>query len=805
MKCNKEALIILVICVISVILAVETVSDTTDINVEDSLSVEDTIAVSTEIEQDSIMYVADSIFYDVGKETIYLTGNAQLNYHNSTIKAEIIIINLADNQAYTEGETWIQDGSQIIVGSSVRFDFESQTGIILRGSSRLEKGFYFGEEIRKVGDDVYDIDRGYFTTCEEKEPHFYIYAGRMRLFYRDKIVAKPIIMYVNHFPVLMLPFGTFPVKTERESGILIPEPGYNSVDGKYIENIALYYAYSDYAEILTTVDWREKTGWEARLESSYIKRYYYSGSLLARFQHRIMSEYAARQEWYIRAQHRQDFIDRSSLDANLEFMSSRTVWESSVDADERLREEIRSTIAYRKPFTSTTLNTGATYTDNLTDDTKRIVLPTFSYSLPSKPVHELFSGGAGSSINGRWWENFYYSYSIRGIHEGFIVKPSPSFAEVFYKNVRDEDGRYLARHNAGIRHNVGLSYNKTFAGWLNFSQSINGSEVWFDRDIEGNTFVRGFDYSTNTRLSHSIYGIGSYPNFPVTAVRHIMTPSISYSYSPDYSDRRGKYYSFGGISLNTGERRRNIAFNLNNRWSFKYKFGGMEQERAVNDFFTLNSSVSYDLEKDEKPFSDINHSANFRPGSFSPGGISLNYTAGYNARQDAYNFEILNWRLNNSLRISGNAPYRNYFPKEKNIFFTGRGFQPDYADTLRLGYFDDMGDIAGDVSALSAKHPWNINFNHDLSKVVKTKAKTQNLRTSLSFRLTHNWAINYSNSYNMETKETVSQSLAVDRNLGCWRILFTWSKQGDYWHYRLLFHNIQLPDVLRIRRTDYRR
>ncbi len=752
------------------------------------------------LELDSLSYSADSIHYDVKNDRIILTSNANMIYHRSTIKANNIVIDLENDQAYTIGETWMQDGTQILYGTGVSYDINTTRGMIRDGASRLDRGFYYGREIRKVGEDVYDIDHGYFTTCEIKEPNFFIYSGRMRLYYGDKIVAKPIIFFVNHFPILMLPFGTFSVKTERASGILVPEPGYNSVDGKYLENIALYYAYDDYAEVTTALDWREKTGWEARLESRYIKRYFFNGSFLARYQHRIDSPYSTRKEWYIRGIHRSDFIDRSTLDANLEFMSSRTIWDSSTDIDERLMERVTSSIAYRRPFFSTTLSSGATYTEILTDNTKQVILPTVSFSLPSKPVYELFTTKSG--IVDAWWSNFSYSYSFRAVHFGYITDPNADLADVLYKNRKDPEGNYINQHNAGIRHSMGLSYNRTIAGWMNFSQSLTGNEVWFDRDRDGELLVRGFDYSTNTRLSAPIYGMSSFPNFKIRAVRHIMTPSISFNYSPDFRENQ-RFYSFSGIGLNSAPRRRSITMGLDHKWSLKFFNAQTKQEQALNDLFTFNSSISYDMERDERPFSDINHSAGFRPGQVNLPWFAFRFTSSGSARQDAYEFNIINWRVNNSLNISGNNQYYNYFPQEQNVFFTGAAFQPQTTEPALFS--DDLQETARDLSRLSHSYPWDLNISYDYSKIVQSGLYTSNLRSSVSFRLTYNWSLSYNNYINLERNEVISQSVSISRDMICWKLLFNWTKQGDYWNFRLQFYNIKLPDTLRIRHSEYRR
>ena len=756
------------------------------------------IYTNFKIKADSVSYVADSIYYDVKSDQILFRSNATVKYKNSIVKSEEILIDLANDQAKTVGDTWMQEGSQKLYGNGVIYNIESEKGLIHGGASQFDKGYYNGSEIRKISDDVYDIDDGYFTTCDNKEPHFYINSAKMRLYYRDKVVAKPVIFYVNHFPVFFLPFGTFSIKTERARGFLVPEPGYNKVDGKYIENIAFYSYIDDYVEALTALDWREKTGWEARLESNYLRRYYYNGRLLARFQNRTETSSTTRKEWYLNARHHQDFLDQSSLDANLEFMSSKTIWQSSDNIDERLNETVTSSIAYRKQVFSTTVSSGANYTENLSDKTKQIVLPTVSFSLPSKPIYELFSQKDNSST--AWWRNISYSYSFRGVHSGTINDPEATLSDIIYKNKMGSDKRYINQHNAGIRHSAGLSYNHNIFGWLNFSQSVSGNEVWFDRGKDKEHFVRGNDYSASTRLSASVYGIGNYQNSPISAVRHVMTPSVSFNYTPDFSENE-KFYSFSGIGLNSGKKRRNMAFNLDHKWSAKVYINKTKQTKALNDFFNFGSSLSYDLEKEKKPFSDLSHSLSFRPGSMNVGKLSVNYSNSGSIRQDAYDFEVKNWRVDNSLILSSNASYREYFVQEKNVFLQGSSQKKDIIKFDN----DSSDDLFQEVSSSRQSFPWSLSVNHDYSKSKGNNHYSSNLRASLSFRLTRNWLFDYSNYYNLEKNELISQSLSLDRNLDCWKIKFSWTKQGDYWNYKVQLFNIKLPDSLKLRHSDYKR
>ncbi|MFA5498054.1 MAG: putative LPS assembly protein LptD [Candidatus Cloacimonadia bacterium] len=769
-----------------------------DRDIDSSMTEESALSLPFKVETDSVSYVADSIYYDVKNDKITLTSGAKMKYRSSEVKSDQIIIDLSNDQVNTVGETWLIEGAQELYGDGVSYNIESEKGIIASGTSRFEKGFYNGREIRKIDEEVYDVDDGYFTTCDNKEPHFYINAKQMRLYYKDKVVAKPVTFYVNHFPVLFIPFGTFSIKTDRTRGFLVPEPGYNSVDGKYIENIAYYTFYDDYVEALAAIDWREKTGWEGRFESKYLKRYFFNGSFDARFQNRTESAGTSRQEWYLRGRHRQDFIDNSSLDANLEFISSKTIWESSENIDERLNEKVTSSIAYRKQLLSTTISSGANYTENLTDKTKQIILPTLSFTLPSKPVYELFTTkDYGSEA---WWRNFSYSYSFRGVHSGNIIDPDATFADILYNNKMDENGKYLSQHNAGIKHSGGLSYNQIVYGWLNFSQSVEGSEVWFDRSKERDRFVRGNDYSTNTRLSASLYGIGNYPNFKISAVRHVVTPAVSFNYAPDFS-KNEEFYSFSGISLNSGKKRRNLAFSLDNKWSAKIYNEKLKQDKAINDIISLSSTVSYDLEKESKPFTDIDHSLSFRPGSINISKLNLNYSSSGSIRQDPYDFDITNWRVNNSITVGGNSPYKEYFTSERNVLAKGAPVAPVIDD------FDDSFSVASlsKSNPTNRSYPWTASLNHDYSRTKGSDRYSSNLRASLSFRLTANWILDYSSYYNLEKGDLISQSLSVDRELHCWKIKFSWTKQGDYWNYKVQIFNVNLPDALKLKHSDYRR
>lgn len=779
----------------------------------------DTLEVDTlrveEVEKDSLFYSGDEIFYDVLNRKIHLKGGASLDYHTSSITADSIYIDMERDQAYTLGRSLLRDGNQLLIGREVLFDLDTQWGMIRDGASQFEHGYYYGAEIRKVDEEIYDVDHGNFTTCDAEHPHFYIKTDRLRLYQNDKIVAKPVIFYVNHFPVFGLPFATISVKRGRHSGILIPSPGYNSTQGKYIENIALYLAYKDYADATIYADYYERTGWEIGFMSDYIRRYIFSGNVHLRLQRNVETPDVYTHDWLFESRHSHDFGHRRTFDSNLRFISSSRVFEGDVDIEERLAEQVTSSVAYKRPLFERFLYINAQYTDDFKQEIKNITLPSITYSLPSKPVYELFT--TADNDEEAWWKNLSYSYNFRAIHTGVIRDPDADIWDVLYKSKKDEEGEYINQHNAGIQHRTGLRYSYTMRGWLNLSQNVSYNEAWYDRDKQENQLVRAYDYSTTSGLSFSLYGTRVYTEpLYVSAVRHVATPQLSFTYKPDFTDNQ-KYYTFSGININSTAKQRRLSLSLENKWQLKLKQTESLHERRLNDFFRINTSVNYDFERDEKPFSNILHNINLNPNAFRYSILNLSVRPNGRIVQDPYDMSFkdispTNWDwgvsdwsagITSRLSLSGDATYMDYFPIRKNEFWT-EDLMMDYPEEEEeyMLSLEEMERLAAE------RNDWSLSFEHNY-RTNRTSYKagqyTSNLKTSVSLMLTKNWKIAYDNFIDMKTNDIVSHNVTITRELDCWRIFFRYTKQGDFWNYQLRLFNIKLPDALQFRTSDRKR
>ncbi|HPT71193.1 MAG TPA: putative LPS assembly protein LptD [Candidatus Cloacimonadota bacterium] len=767
----------------------------------DSLSVAvDSLKVKPAVE-DSLFYAADSVFYNYDKEVIDLKSNTSVDYGESKIIADSISINLKKNRALAHGHTVMKDADQYLAGDGVFYDVDSKTGLVNQGAARFDKGYYYGTELRKVGDDVYDVDRGKFTTCDGETPDYYIYSSKLRFFRDNKIVGKPVIFYVNHIPVFGLPYAAFSIKRGRHPGFLIPEPGYSTYEGKYLKNIALYYPYSDYADATLSFDYMELRGWDANFNGQYIKKYMYQGNFLASIKNQQTNYMQSNYQWQLATNHHQELGNRSTLDANLNLASSKSVFNYDINSSDYLTQTINSTVSYRKPFLGSNVNISANYSDDLVNKIRTISLPTMSYTLPYKPLYELFKkNGEKASENNSWWSHFSYNYNVHAVHYGYISAEHPTFADIFYHNSTDSLGNSDAVHYAGIQHNAGANYDYKLLGWLNLTQGISYTEAWFDRDKNDNKPARGNAWNASSSAFFSMYGIRTFSNFYVSAIRHIVTPRVSFGYSPNQT-RNTKFYNFESISLPSSKESRNVSLSLEQKWQLKLAPNTNRKEVKLNDFILLNSGASYNPDAAEKKLSTISHRVTLKPGDLNTSLFKLSYSQTWSARQDPYSLHWLDWRMSNwyashSVTISGKAGYVNYFPHPKNPLFSNIQF-PDTTSATAPA------QTIKDVEKITNPENWSFTISQDIYGLHSPlNPRSDNIRVSSNFKLTTNWSMTYSNYLDMKRERMVSQTMQLIRQLHCWRLEINYTRSNKNWDYRLVLYAIDLPDALRLQTTD---
>ncbi len=803
--------------------------------VQDSLLLDDVVAKIDSIEIDSLLYSADSSAYFLLSEQVDLLGDAFLEYQTTQLKSDTISINLDKGQAESFGNAWMQDKGTLVIGDGLKYDFDSQTGYVISGATKFDTGYCYGNELRKVSKNVYDIDEGIFTNCDAKNPHFHMQAKYMRIYKGDKIVAKPMLFYVNHFPILIAPFGTFSIKRGRKTGFLVPEPGYNNVDGKYLKNLSYFFAIKDYADVLLEYDYYELTGWETRFDFDYLKRYMFNGKLFTSLRKKENPDIEkATYYWQLKEKHHHEIGYRKTLDANINFVNSKEIWENEVDPEKRLTESMDSSVAFKTQLWGRSFYLSGSYRNNMVTDKKNITLPSFKYSLPSKPLYEFFvkddedkEGEKNTEIIDKkqeedvekWYENFYVSYNISGSQVGYTTNPDADLKAILYKVERDSIGNYITQHNAGIKHSASLSYNYKLKGWLNLTQSCSYNEAWFDRDKNEKKFVRANDYHFSTSSSFNLYGVKTYKKGYLSAIRHTMTPNVSYTYTPDFHEN-SKYYRFGNVGIGSGNKSKRMTFSIANKWDLK--IAGVDKkdgrkEKTINGFFSMTSGTSYDFEAEDTGFKNISHRFTITPAKAKIAGIDFSLRSNGSANQDIFNFEIIDWRVSNSISFSGNLNFIEYFPQEPNKFESNKFFKSKKkSEKKEILHEKDSNeeevektDIEKEKNAKESdvqdsiikeiQDKWSLSISHSYSKNLISKSESHSLHNSLSCRITQKWSLSYSNYYDVITHELRSHSLSINRDLHCWYLSFKFNKSTDFWDYRFVLANVKLPQDLKFR------
>ena len=748
--------------------------------------------------QDSLFYAADSIAYHYDTEQINLYGNTSVRYHTSTILADSLQIDLKKDRAFSLGRTIMQDADQVLIGKQVYYDVNSQTGMMEDGASKVEKGFYYGDEMRRVDNDVYDIDGGRYTTCDDPTPDFYFWSKQMRMYRNDKIVGRPVVFYVNHIPIFYFPFVTFSIKRGRTAGFLIPEPGYNTVDGKFVRNIAYFFPYKDYADATVALDLMERTGWQLNLETRYVQRYLLNGDFYSSFRKHITPTITTN-DYSVRGNHHQELGNNATFDVNLDYVSNKRIWQNSNEIDQSMAQRVTSSMSYRRPVLSSYMDLGASYTQDLINNTASLLLPSGSFSLPTRPVYELFTSKDSTAPRTAWWTNFNYNYYVRLDHTGELRSPERHIGDLIWANTTDSLGRPLDEHHFGMKHSLGVNYNYKMLGWLNLTQGLYYNEAWMDRDMNGKKWVRGDDYSAATSANFVLYGMKKFNNFYVSAVRHIITPSAGFSWNPGFP-QNDKYYYFGGVGLNSGSRSRSVSMSLNQTWQVKLAPKGELKERKINDFLGWSARTYLNLESKEHQWADISHSFTLHPAQYDNHKVNVSYSASYNFSQKPYELHLLDWKFRNqyvshSVTVSGKAPYTDYFPRNKNESFNAY-----------LPKQDSTGTFEANPSSLKSDESWNLTLAQDFNAGRDILHPTNNnLRFSATAKVTTNWNLTYSNYISIKTGQMLSQNYDISRNLHCWKLTVSYTRRPGYWDYRIVFFNIALPDALKLQTHDNKR
>jgi len=544
-----------------------------------------------------VHYQSEDIDYDVTNEFTNLHGDATIDYTDIKLRAGFINVAWRNNllKALPESKRdssygrirpeMVEAGNDPMVGDSMVYNLATRHGKVVRGKTKAEDGYYHGKEIRNQETDVFYIDDAIYTTCDLDEPHFHFQSRRMKMINEDKVVARPIVLYVANIPLFGLPFGVFPhEKGGRRSGWIMPSYGDNSRLGQYINGLGYFWAPNDFVDSKLTMSLYDRDGIILSSENNYAKRYAYSGSFKLETEQRfsgsvapedkdISKLYKNRQSDYkVRWSHNQKMRNNQSAAVNASYYSSGDYnRRTGIEQQQRLNQQAVSNATYSKswPKSKNSLSLNLSSRRDLMAE-RRIDLNSPFYSTPTRAgqqvnitnntfpqlafTHNQRALFPTKAKKKKWYNNIKYRYSSRFTNNLKNYYESEAYAlddtTTGFRWIMDENDNPVEDTFADyfMTHSSGLNMSSKIFKYFNVSPSVQLKSDWVNRsytgliDTSGKVIrqeVTGFEARTtgsfNINMNTKIYGLFPFKVGKLNSIRHTFSPTIGYSYRPDFS------------------------------------------------------------------------------------------------------------------------------------------------------------------------------------------------------------------------------------------------------------------------------
>ena len=783
---------------------------------------------------------SDSIIYSMSTRFMNMYGKGDLKYRTVGLKAERVDVNWATATLMAEGvkdtsDTTgrkfvglpvLVDGGETYNGHRVAYNFRTQKGKITLGDTEIEQGYYHGEAIKKIEKDVLYVAGGRYTTCDKPDPDYYFFSPKMKVILRDHIVAEPVIFYIADVPVFALPFGVFPNKSGRRSGLIAPAYGQDARRGTFLSHFGYYWAISDYMDVSTAFDWYTRGGWLNRSLFRYALRYNFIGSIAASVTNLHTGESTdpgrtEQRDYNVQVNHNQQIDPTTRLDVNFTFASGSYFRNVSSNLNEILRQNIVSNATMSKTWEESNRNLSINvYRDqNLVSNDVEERLPSISFSQGQFFPFRRSSTSRGSSVQTadmNWYELIGITYSGQGqFNRSINYTTIKSLVNPSQDSLRTRN----TRERGGIAHQLSITASPK-SGRFSISPSLSYNEKWYTKSIEkdssGTHDVKGFravrTFSTGVSASTRFFGIFQPQIFGITGIRHTVTPSLSFSYQPDFSDPRFGYYGtyidksgrqvkysrfeqeiYGGAPSG---RQENVSLSVGNLFEMKYRsIDSSQQERKIQ-LMNVGANVSYNLAADSLRLSPLNLTyrtdiANILSLSASTthnfyvfdsnAGTRVNKFLWSNKR---YLPDLTSVSFTLSTTLSGKKKERPSGGVPEQVQREQERVQGEIGPAAQMQTYTGLfGEETPDFSI-----PWNLSLGYTFSQSQfnpRQKLRSSSLNANLSFNLTEKWRFSGSGSYDFTRKEFAAPSINIYRDLHCWEMSFTWFPIGFYRGYRL--------------------
>ncbi len=726
-------------------------------------------ATEEQFEEERVRYRGSRVVFRLDADRLSLSEKAHVEKGQTGLDADFIRYDLTRDLITALGKPSLQDAGEVVEGDRMVYNVAEGKGIIYNGVTAYESGTCRGERILRVGQNTLLIDHGRYTSCDLADPHYYFGARQMKIFLDDKSIVRPIVLHIVNIPVLALPFYLFPMKGNRSSGFILPqvEFGFSESKGRFLRNGGYFWAINDYTDLTFRGDFYENSRWIAYLDGRYRIRYLLNGSVRTSYQ----KSQGGSRRWSISAAHNQELGERTDLTMRANFVSDARFRVEQSTTLEDLNRTLKSDLTLKKRWESRSFTMDLKRTEQLDQEKITENLPSINYSQNQTEVFPPREARRGETVERRWFNDIYYRYTSRLL------------------NSRKKQGGEWEK-NFGWNHDLGLTFSQKLKGWLTLTSRADWKETWYDRDEIGQKWVRrgmgGASMSSNTNVYGTWFpGIG-----PLVGIRHIITPSVSFSIRPKnpnhfYKDADGNEQDrFNGTFGRSQRASRSLNLSLSNKLQTKLKRG--ETVVRNDQLILVTNRISRNFEKDDREWSDLTSTVRFQPVRPFSSDLSLIH--------DVYDWVNKRLSVKSSLRMSGELGKR---PSGDDTESEGDEVPGDTETDAAAVAEEDRDPFEGetdhpyksdDLSRRTGRTtsdviPWDLSLSHSFSRSRGSSNFQQWLNTRVGLGLTRNWDLDYENRFDLESREIVSQGFKVHRDLHCWEASFRGRFSGREWEY----------------------
>lgn len=814
----------------------------------------------------------------IGQDSAYMYGSGNVQYGNIKLNAAHIEMSLNDNTVYAigtqdtlgdwQGKPVFTESGTDYTANTMRYNFKSRRGLIHDVVTQQGEGYLHSGLTKKSEDETYFFENGKYTTCDDPEcPHFYFQITKGKMTPGKNVVTGPTYMVLAGLPLpIALPFGYFPFSESYSSGILVPTFGDDYNRGFYMSDGGYYLAINDNIDLALTGEIYTKGSWGIAARSTYSKRYKFSGNFAINYLKTILGDkglpdYSKQTNFQVLWSHSQDSKanPNMSLSASVNFTTSGyTRNDLNAYYSNAFTENTKSSsvnMTYRIPNSKWSISTSLNVSQRTQDSTVSVSFPNVNVTMSQiYPFKRKVAVGAE-----RWYEKIRMSYS------GQLQNSLTARQDQFFKKSLIKDWRN------GMRHSIPISATFSIFKYFNVTPSVNLTDRMYTQkvrrmwdpnasaEVADTTYslYNVWDFNASVGFDTKIYGFFQPLPFlgdKVKMIRHVLTPSISFSGAPDFASSFFGYYGRlerpdgnGGTRTQTysmfpsaifgmpGQGRQgNLNVSLANNLEMKVKSDNDsigEKKISLIENFTI--SESYNFAADSLNWSNLNTS------------ILLRLTKGFNLNLSA-TWDVYTYQLN-----SAGSPVRVNIPRWKagkgigRLSSTGTSFSYTFnnstfqrknkkdndnknnnnkSDRGGAEYQRDLDDendpSNSDIEVDSDGYakwsvPWSLTFNYSINYGYGTFNKekmeyngkiTQNLSLSGNIKPTKNWSFSFTASYNFDTGKLAYMNCNISRNLHCFTMRASFVPVGPYksYNFHIGVNSSMLSDLKYDKRSSLR-